>query len=83
MTQVLELKSGDATISAQGINLSESGILCRADQSLPVGAGVFFKLIIPSGKSEMVVDCEGVILRCTEDNGKFDIIIDLTSQDCM
>lgn len=83
LTQVLELRVGDGpAVTAQGINISESGILCRAEKEIAPGAGVNFYLTIPGAKSDMKVACEGVVLKCVNNNNKFDIVIDLTDQDC-
>ncbi|PKL15888.1 MAG: hypothetical protein CVV49_19135 [Spirochaetae bacterium HGW-Spirochaetae-5] len=80
--QVLELSTSEgAVINAQGVNISESGLLCRTDMEIPAGTFIMFKLLIPSGKSEMLIPCEGIVLKCSEKNGKFDVVIDFTDSD--
>ncbi len=80
--QELELSTSEGVvINAQGVNISESGLLCRADAEIPVGTFIMFKLLIPSGKSEMLLPCEGMVLKCNEKNGKFDVVIDFTDSD--
>jgi hypothetical protein len=80
--QVLELSTSEgAFIKAQGINLSESGLLCCTDVEIPVGTFIMFKLLIPSGKSEILIPCEGIVLKCSGKDGKFDVVIDFTDSD--
>lgn len=77
--QGFELSTSDgAVINAQGVNISESGLLCITDAAIPVGTFVMFRLLIPSGKSEMLIPCEGMVLKCNEKDGKFDVVIDFT-----
>jgi hypothetical protein len=82
INQVLELATSDgAVIKAQGVNISESGLLCRTDLEIPSGTFIMFKLLIPSDKSEMLIPCEGIVLKCNEKDGKFDVVIDFTDSD--
>lgn len=85
INQKLELSTSEGiVVSSQGVNVSESGLLCRADMGIPAGTYVMFHMSIPSGKTTMSIQCEGTVLRCTENNGKFDIVIDFTDAcDCM
>ncbi len=79
INQKLELSTSEgAVLQVQGINVSESGLLCRSDEDVPIGTFVLFKLLIPSGKSAMLIPCEGIILRSVEKDGKFDIVVDFT-----
>lgn len=79
MNQVLDLSTSDGqAITAQGINISEGGILCRTETGIPQGTLVKFQLLVPGSKTNMTVPCEGFVLRCTEKDGKFDVVIDFT-----
>jgi hypothetical protein len=79
MTQDVELlTSTGQTLITKGINISESGMLCRADVEVPAGTLVKFKLIIPGSKSDMCLDCEGIVVKCSNNNGKYDVVVDLT-----
>ena len=82
INQLLELATSEgAVIKAQGVNISESGLLCSTDVEIPAGTFIMFKLLIPSGKSEMLVPCEGIVLKCNEKNGEFHVVIDFTDSD--
>jgi hypothetical protein len=82
MSQVIELSTSEGQfVKAEGINVSEGGLLCRADTAVPQGTLVKFTMSVPMGKSSMCVDCEGFILRCTEKEGRFDIVVDFTDQE--
>lgn len=80
--QALELSTSDGVVvAAKGVNISESGLLCRTDKSISPGAFVMFKLSISSGESSMAIPCEGLVLKCEEKNGKYDVVIDFTDTD--
>lgn len=82
MTRSVELKTGDDTvITAQGINISEGGVLCRAMTSVAPGVNVAFQLVIPAGKTDITVECEGMVLRCVENSGQFDIAIEISERE--
>jgi hypothetical protein len=79
MNQDIELSTSTGqTVKTQGINISESGMLCRADSEVPAGTLVKFKLTIPGSKSDMCLDCEGIVIKCSSNNGKYDVVVDLT-----
>jgi len=84
LDQEIELSTSEGDIvRTQGINLSEGGLLCRADIEIPKGTLVKFELTIPTGKTSMCISCEGFVLRCAETDGKYNIVIDFTDQDCV
>jgi len=83
ISQTLELTDRNKNkYTVRGINLSESGILCRHEKAIEPGSIVSFSLAIPAGHSTITVSCEGLILRCTENNGQFDVIIELNNESC-
>jgi PilZ domain len=77
--QIIELSTSEGQIiKAQGINMSEGGILCRSDIEIPQGTFVRFKFSYPSDGKPMSVECEGFVLRCVKADSKFDIVVDFT-----
>jgi hypothetical protein len=79
INQIIELSTSEGQlIKAQGINISEGGILCRSDIEIPQGTFVKFHVLFPSEGKSMSVECEGFVLRCVNINGKYDVAIDLT-----
>ena len=82
MNQDIELSTSEGQlVKAAWVNVSEGGLLCRADTAVPQGTLVKFTMSVPMGKSSMCVDCEGLVLRCTEKEGRFDIVVDFTDQE--
>ena len=82
MSQVIELSTSEGQqVKAQGVNISEGGLLCQTDTEIPLGTLVSFQLSIPSGKSTMSVACEGLVLRNNSNNGKYDVVIDFFDSD--
>ncbi len=87
ITQVLELATSDGeVIKAQGVNISECGLLCHAEANIPPGTYIMFQLSIPGGKSAMTVGCEGTVLKCNENktrsDKKYDLVVDFTDEFC-
>ncbi len=81
--QKVRLSTGKGEVAAQGVNISESGLLCLADQEVQPGTRVTFKMEIPGAKSSMVVDCEGNVIKCALKDGKFNIVVDFTEDALM
>ncbi len=79
ISQELELvDENNTTYSTHAVNISESGLRCTSDREIAPGARVSFTLSIPVHTSSMMITCEGTVLKCTDENGKFIVIIDLT-----
>jgi hypothetical protein len=77
--QIIELSTSEGQcIKAQGINMSEGGILCRSDVEIPQGTFVKFNFAFPSGGKSMCVECEGFVLRCVKVGDKYDVVVDFT-----
>ncbi len=77
--QIIEISTSDGQyITAQGINISEGGVLCRSDTEIPMGTFVKFNISLPSGTTSTSIECEGFVLRCVKVDGKYDIVVDLT-----
>jgi len=77
--QVIELSTSEGQcIKAQGINMSEGGILCKSDIEIPQGTFVKFNFLFPSEGKAMSVECEGFVLRCVKVDGKYDVVVDFT-----
>ena len=82
LTQAIELTTDDGSVlSANGINISESGILFQTDAEIARDVKVVFQLQVPMGKSVITVGCEGVVVRCLSLSGKYHVAIKLTDQE--
>jgi len=83
MNQIIELSTSDGnTVKVEGINISESGMLCQSESEIPQGTFVLFHMSLPGGKPDMLLKCEGIVLKCTKASGKFNVVIDFTDSDC-
>ncbi len=77
---MIELSTSDGIkITAKGINISESGMLCQTDRDIPTGTFVMFNLLINSGESPMNVSLEGMVIKSEKEGVKFNVVVDFTS----
>ena len=84
MNQVIGLSTGKGPdIMAEGVDISESGMLCRTDVEIKTGSRVTFKMTIPGSKTPIVVDCEGNVIKCEKKDGKFNVVVDFTEDALM
>ena len=71
--QLIELSFGRETfLNAEGVNMSEGGLLCVTDAYVEPYSSVFLMLGIPvdeKASEYYEVKCEGIVLRCNQQNG--------------
>jgi c-di-GMP-binding flagellar brake protein YcgR len=71
--QLIELSFGRETfLNAEGMNMSEGGLLCVTDSYVEPYSSVFLMLGIPvneDAEEYYEVKCEGIVLRCNQQNG--------------
>ncbi len=65
-------------VSAEGVNLSKNGILCRTDEECPMYTKVFVMMTIPHKHKERIINLEGIIIRSTHNAGGWDTGISIT-----
>jgi hypothetical protein len=80
INHIIELSTSDGlVVNSQGVNVSESGLLCRTDVNIPPGTFVLFQLPVIGGKPGTTVPCEGIVLRSGKDNSvsdeKYNVVI--------
>lgn len=79
MNQSIELSTSEGDkIRAEGVNISESGMLCRTAADIPKGTFVLFEITIPGSSSPMKVKCEGIIMKCEKEGSAYNVVIDFT-----
>lgn len=70
--QLIELSFGRETfLNAEGVNVSEGGLLCLTETYVEPYSSVFILLGIPSdesGQDYYEIRCEGIVLRCDQLN---------------
>lgn len=72
--QMIEISFGRETfMHGQGINISKSGILCRCEQPVDHNSTIFFMINIGSDEEPKHVTCEGMVVRCDEQDEGYDI----------
>ncbi len=81
--QMIELSIGKENyVSAEAVNLSESGILCRTEQGVEPYSRMFLLIGVPTKEGEKKIRCEGVVIRCDAiKGGYYDVGVEFTSVD--
>lgn len=77
INQMIEMNMGrESFISAEGVNISEDGILCHTSQSLDPYSRVYMQLSLGEGKKMQIISCEGVVVRCKKNKKSFDTALE-------
>jgi len=78
--QMVELSYGrEEIVHASGINLSKTGLLCSTDSYVEPYTEVSLLMQIPESAGEHRIECEGIVVRSEERNGRFVTGISFTS----
>ncbi len=70
--------SQEKSISARGMNISKGGLLCEVEEPLELNNRVFLLLTLQHNEEEFRFSCEGIIIRCRENNNKYYAAIQFT-----
>ena len=74
--QMIELSMGrENFIPAEGVNISEEGMLCRTGESLDLYSRVSLQMSL-LGKKEFSFACEGVVVRCKKNRSAYDTAVE-------
>lgn len=77
ITQLVDISNNrENFISAQGVNISESGILVEADEDMEIHASAYFLLEYPG--SDESFEIEGIVVRSEKKGKKFHIAMEFT-----
>ena len=78
--QMIEIQFPKETfILSEGINLSESGLLCITEKCIEPYTKIFIMLEIPLGHETFTLKADGVVIRSEEIDGEHYTGIDFTS----
>ena len=65
-------------VSAEGVNISKNGILCKTDEECPLYSKVFIMMTLPFKEKERIINLEGIIVRSMHDGARWDTGISIT-----
>ena len=70
--QIVELSFGrEAFVRGNGINLSKNGLLCETDGYLEPSTQVALQMTLQLPTGTHRFNCEGIVVRTDEKNGRF------------
>ncbi len=77
---VIELSYGrESFVNARGLNLSKTGLLCTTDTYIEPYTTVFLAINVPAGPEGQTINCEGIVLRSTEEEEGYTTAISFMS----
>lgn len=80
LEQVIEMSYGhESFVNARGVNISKTGLLCTSDSYLEPYTTVVLTIKVPSGPEGQILNCEGIVIRSTEENGGYTTAISFMS----
>lgn len=78
--QLIELGYGkEKFVQTTGVNISSSGVLCRTKPQIDLYTRVFLSLRLPGEEGEEIINCEGIVVRSTEEGDAHLTAISFTS----
>ena len=79
--QLVEIQfSVETFIQAEGINLSETGVLCSTESPVDPYTKVFIMIEMQLKEGNYTLKTEGVVVRCEKMNGDFQVGIQFESE---
>jgi hypothetical protein len=80
INQLVEVDFGhERYISAVGVNLSRSGVLCVTDEECPLYSTVLLMMTVPHHKKQRIINLEGVVNRSVSKKHGWETGINITS----
>ena len=77
---VIELSYGrESFVNARGFNISKTGLLCTTDTYIEPYTTVFLAINVPVGPGGHTINCEGIVLRSTEEDEGYTTAISFMS----
>ena len=72
--QLVEIQFSQGTFfQAEGINLSESGVLCSTESLIEPYSKVFIMLEMPLREGQYTLKTEGTVVRCEKVAGEYQV----------
>jgi hypothetical protein len=80
INQLVEVDLGqEKYISAEGINLSREGVLCKTEEECPLYSTVYMMMTLPYKKKERIINLEGIVCRSVHKKNGWETGINITS----
>jgi hypothetical protein len=85
INQLVEMDLGrESFIMAEGLNISENGILCASVEQCGLHEKVFLMMTLPLASGDRVIKCEGLVMRSEYNGASWDtgIMFGDLDEDC-
>ncbi len=80
INQFVEMDFGhEIYISAEGINLSRNGVLCKTEEECPLYSSVFMMMTLPYKNKKRIINLEGVVNRSVHKKNGWETGVSITS----
>jgi len=77
INQMIDLELGrENYIAAEGVNISEEGLLCHTSESLEPYSRIYLQFSLDGEKKKQVITCEGVVVRCKKNRKNYDTALE-------
>jgi len=77
ISQMIDLEMGrENYIAAEGVNISDEGLLCHTSESLEPYSRVYIQLSLNEAKKNHIIKCEGVVVRCKKNRKTYDTALE-------
>ena len=82
INQMIDLELGrENYIAAEGVNISDEGLLCHTSELLEPYSRVFLQLSLNGEKKNQTIKCEGVVVRCKKNKKKYDTALEFADME--
>jgi len=82
INQLIEIDMGrENFIPAEGVNISDDGLLCHTSEALDPYSRVYIQLTLDGSKKKQVISCEGIVVRCKKNKKTYDTALEFASID--
>jgi c-di-GMP-binding flagellar brake protein YcgR len=82
INQLIDLEPGrENYIAAEGVNISNEGLLCHTSDSLDLYSRVYLQFSLNGEKKNHTIKCEGVVVRCKKNKKNFDTALEFADMD--
>lgn len=82
INQMIEMEMGKENfISAEGVNISEEGLLCHTSESMEPYSRVYMQISFEKSQKKQTIACEGVVVRCKKNKKNFDTALEFADID--
>lgn len=78
ISQLVEIDYGHETFfSAEGLNLSRTGVLCKTEEECPLSSKIFMMMTFPDKHEQKVINFEGIVVRSVQKQKGWEIGISI------